>query len=164
VSGYLYDLNHGAEVALQALCTQRGWRSQRLGSDLYLFEDLSETLVRVDNDLVRRLLRSDLSASLRQALAQAVTAGSRRELPAGLCDCRNGYVVALDMLGVRLDVLCDHEACADGVRSYYSALYQPAPTASAEVVVRCSWPVADRYLFRARRARQMGHRWKESPC
>src|SRR5439155_18560622 len=116
VSGYLRDLNADAEVALQKICTQRGWRSQRLGSDLYLFEDLSETLVRVDNDLLSPLLRSDSSASLREALTHGVTAGPRRELPTGLCVRRRGYLVPLVLPGRRVEVVCTRQACADGGR------------------------------------------------
>src|SRR6266851_5736656 len=115
------DLNGDVGIALRTLCTQRGWRSQRLGSHLYLFEDLSETLVRVDDDLLSQLLRSD-SASLREALIHTGIAGPPREPPVDVYNCRRGHLVALDMLGVRVDLVCEHEACADGVRSYYSAL------------------------------------------
>lgn len=131
--------------ALHQRCAERGWRSRRVGHELYLFEESTNYLVRVADTLLGPLVASP-TGSLEQCVAEALHGET------GKVDAQPGpeWVVPLTLLGVRVDVYCDHEACAEGIASYFSATYQPKPLASPEIIVRCTRPEADRLLFRAR--------------
>jgi hypothetical protein len=139
-----------ADAALHLLCADRGWRSQRLNDQLYLFESRTDTLLRVDNSLIPPLLGSTRGASLADSLAEVAARRSDPSSSSQPVANADEHVVSLSLLGVRVDVRCVHQACADGIAGYFSAVHEPAPIASPEAIVWCSWPSAERYLFRAR--------------
>lgn len=58
--------------------------------------------------------------------------------------------VTLELLGCRLEVRCLHEACAAGVRAYFSTAVVARPWTTPDVIVECNWERADRFLFRSR--------------
>lgn len=144
------DISHRDE-ALHLTCVERGWRSHRLNGDLYLFEDKTDKLVRIDDAVVTPLARTPQETSLADGLAQAMDVATADD---SSYEPRTGdlseWTVSLRLLGVRVDVRCVHKTCADDVKTYFSPVHDPHPAGSPEAVVRCSWPTADRHLFRAR--------------
>lgn len=98
---------------LHRRCVERGWRSQRVGRELYLFEERTNYLIRVADTLVDSLVAASAD-SLKQCLAEAV-AGQTLDH-----STKPGpeWVVPLILLGVRVDVYCDHKACAGVVEQH----------------------------------------------
>jgi hypothetical protein len=145
--------DHGADddssTALH--CVRRGWRRRRLGDEVFVFEEESGYLARVDGLVARRLGHAEAAAPLREALAALVDGapvdGAERS-PAPPSSDR--HVVSLQLLGVRLDVRCRHQQCGEQLRSYFSASEVEAGLASPEVVVWCGWKAAGRHLYRSR--------------
>lgn len=59
------------------------------------------------------------------------------------------YQLSLDLLGAQILVRCQHKVCADGIRWHFSPHVRPL-WRTPDVIVDCTWPKAERYLFRAR--------------
>jgi hypothetical protein len=151
------DHHAGDESSIALHCLRRGWRRRRLGDELFLFDEQTEYLARVDDLAVRRLAQAGTASTLREALAAAVdgTEADGAEVgPKPLI--RDEDVVALRLLGVRMDVRCLHRRCGEQIRSYFSASAAELETASPEVVVWCEWEAADRHIYRSRPAELEG--------
>jgi hypothetical protein len=144
--------DHGADDSSTALhCVRRGWRRRRLGDEVFVFEEESGYLARVDGLVARRLGHAEAAAPLREALAALVDGapvdGAERSPEPPSSD---RHVVSLQLLGVRLDVRCRHQQCGEQLRSYFSASEVEAGLASPEVVVWCGRKAAGRHLYRSR--------------
>lgn len=138
-----------SDSRLALSCVERGWRYSSLEQDAFLFDERSEFLARIDVDLARMLPSAASEAgSLRTALAQLAQAG----VPAIERDLEpdDATVISLSLLGVRVDVRCAKQACAERIAAFYSACVVPGMSASPEVLVWCDWDDPSRYLFRSR--------------
>ncbi len=140
-------------------CVEHGWRYFRLEGDVFVFDERSEYLARVDERIARLLpgaaaMRSASAevVSLRTVLADLVRQPSEVKPPdigAGLAP-GSRPVVSLSLLGARVDVRCAHAACAAAIRAFYSASTVSSPSSSPEVVIWCDWEKPGRNLFRSR--------------
>ncbi|MGH3831286.1 MAG: hypothetical protein ACRDRS_12715 [Pseudonocardiaceae bacterium] len=141
---------------LSLSCVEHGWRYSRLDDDVFLFDERSEYLARVDERITRLLpgaaaaIRSARAevGSLRAVLADLVVQRLDAEPPGADSDTTS--VVSLSLLGVRIDVRCTHAACAAGITAFYSASTVPGPLSSPEAVIWCDWEEPGKYLFRSR--------------
>jgi hypothetical protein len=132
---------------------EQGWRYTSLEENAFLYDERSEFLARVDVELARMLPTASGAGSLRAALAQLAQAGSlaiELDHEHDAQEIGTETVVSLTLLGVRVDVRCAKQACAERIAAFYSACVVPAMSASPEVVVWCDWDEAGRYLFRSR--------------
>lgn len=67
-------------------------------------------------------------------------------------DCGRPHRVHLELLGTSLLVRCRSRACAAGIAKHFSAPENVTSSCAPDFVIDVDWPVADRYLFRARGA------------
>lgn len=131
---------------LSRSCVERGWRYSRLDESTFFFDERSEYLARVDDSVARLVHLSSSMGSLRDTLGRL----SRTTRPESEPVVQPRHVVSLRLLGVRVDVWCVHEKCANVIQRFYSASVVPPGHSSPEVLVSCDWEDAGRYLFRSR--------------
>ncbi len=144
----------GTDGLLGHSCVERGWRFHRLDSCTFFFDERSEYLVRVDDSLVEKLR---MSAPPKGSLSVVLDALKRgRHEAEDVPDDGEKTVVSLRLLGVRVDVHCTHDPCADPIREFYSASLVSPHSSSPEVIVWCDTEGSDRYLFRSRPDRLAG--------
>lgn len=130
------DHHAGYESSIALHCLRRGWRRRRLGDELFLFDEQTEYLARVDDLAARRLAQAGTASTLREALAAAVDGTGADGGEVGpKPPTRAEDVVALRLLGVRMNVRRLHRRCGDEIRSYFSASAAELETASPAVVV-----------------------------
>lgn len=140
--------------ALDKVVADRGWRYAWIGGDPYVFDEQTEYFARVSPAVLGRLSTGAPAGSLGEVIR------SLAEAPDETGDASTGHgdiaVVRLRLLGVRTDVRCTYQECADGIASFYSASTVSGRASSPEVIVRCETREAGRYLFRSRPDDQAG--------
>lgn len=137
---------------LDQVIVERGWRYTWLGNEPYVFDERTEYLARISPSVLGRLGTGIPAGSLGEVirgLAESPAEGSESDAP-------DSTVVRLRLLGVRIDVRCVYQECADEVAAFYSASHVPGQSAGPEVIVWCETREAGRYLFRARPDDQAG--------
>ncbi|MDQ2873996.1 MAG: hypothetical protein M3Y33_03930 [Actinomycetota bacterium] len=127
-------------------CVERGWRYSQLDADTFFFDERTEYLARVDERIAGRLEGIVPDGSL-SAVLRDLSERLERQTPAV-----HGAetVVGLTLLGVRVDVRCTSQLCAEAIGSFYSASLVSPQSSSPEVVVWCDLESPGRYLFRSR--------------
>jgi hypothetical protein len=143
---------HQAEddSSLELHYLRRGWRRRRLGDEVFVFDEESGYLARVDELVAHRLRHADPSSRLREAIAAIIDGAPVDGDEHSPVPSDDGHVVSLRLLGVRMDVRCRHQRCSEQIRSYFSASEAEPGVASPEVVVWCEWEAAGRHLYRSR--------------
>jgi hypothetical protein len=136
--------------ALELACVERGWRYAWLDGVPYMFDERREYLARVSPAVLDRLSvevpLGTLGEVLRDLAEGPGTAGETQ----GASASGASAIVRLRLLGVRIDVRCAYQECAEEIASFYSASHVTEQSSSPEVIVWCESEHADRYLFRSR--------------
>lgn len=137
-----------SDQALGLACAERGWRLQRLGDRLFVFDEHSGQMARVDERIAAALPESAYGTRLMDVLRNARDAGIGETRALTVSD--DAFVVSLRLLGVRVDVHCAYQQCADAIGDFFSASVVEPTLSGPEVVVWCGLKTPGRHMFRAR--------------
>lgn len=139
---------------LALACVQRGWRFRRLDGRLFVFDECSGQMARVDERIAATLPNLTHGVSLTEAFRQALDSST---VDTGSVTTGDEAVpVSLRLLGVRVDVRCTYSECADAITDFYSASLVEPGLSGPEVVVWCDLRSPGRQLFRARPDDEVG--------
>ncbi|MBO0801492.1 MAG: ATP-binding protein [Nocardiopsaceae bacterium] len=135
---------------LDKVVVDHGWRYTWLGNDPYVFDERTEYLARISPIVLGGLGTATSAGPLGEVLRNLAETASDGGEAATAEAAGDGVTVRLRLLGVRVNVRCAYQECADEIAAFYSASHVPEQASSPEVIVWCETRGAGRYLFRSR--------------